>query len=381
MSQLPKKKRVLVVAPTPFFTDRGTPIRILEEIRAMVARGYHIDVLTYPIGDRPESLPDSVRIFRCLNITPWYKKRDAGPSIEKLLLDLAIHFSLTRLRMIEHYDVIHAHLHEGVAIAGKTQLISWLLGKPTLLIGDLHGSLYQEVRESGFTRSSWILRCVAFAERLIERIPATVVTSSEKNTKRIQQHRRKQTTTLLDGVLPTTHTLTKNEARKTLGIDDRGQYIAVYTGGFGKEKGIDLLMQTVEESLSQHDALDWVLAGNMTTKQHAEYTKRFDATGRVHLIKELSYTNLPVVLAAADFGIDPKPQNSEQASGKMMNYAGAGVIPVQLSSEPDLLEQLVRDAVLREKKYAETQEFASTHSWEITTAPLIDIYENNHRPL
>lgn len=381
MSPLPKKKRILVVAPTPFFTDRGTPIRILEEIRAMVARGYHIDVLTYPLGDRPESLPDSVRIFRCLNITPWYKKRDAGPSIEKLLLDGAMQFSLTRLRITERYDVIHAHLHEGVAIAEKTQVISWLLGKRTLLIGDLHGSLYQEVHESDFVKSRLLLRFIALAERWLERVPAVIVTSSEKNTERIKRDRTKKTITLLDGVLPTTHTLTKNEARKTLGIDDRGQYIAVYTGGFGKEKGIEFLMQTVEQSLSQHDALDWILAGNMTTEQHAEYTKRFGATGRVHLIKELSYTNLPVVLAAADFGIDPKPQNSEQASGKMMNYAGAGVIPVQLSSEPGLLEQLVRDAALREKKYAETQEFASTHSWEITTAPFIDIYENNHRPL
>lgn len=381
MSQLRKTKRILVVAPTPFFTDRGTPIRILEEVRAMVEQGYHIDILTYPLGDRPASLPDSVRIFRCLNVTPWYTKRDAGPSLEKILLDAAMQFSLTRLRIMGQYNVIHAHLHEGIEIARKTQFISWLLGKPTLLIGDLHGSLYQEVVDSGFVKSKWLLKFVAFSERWLERSPHVVVTSSEKNTQRIKQHRRKKTLTLLDGVLPTEQRLTKNEARKKLGIENREQFIAIYTGGFGKEKGIDLLINTVKQSLAEFPNLDWILAGNMTSKQKTEFEQLFASTDRVRLISPLSYNELPNLLAAADFGIDPKPASSDQASGKIMNYAGAGVIPVQISREPDLLRQLVDDSVLRETKYRETQQFAARHSWEITTAPLVDLYENNHRPL
>ena len=385
MSQLRKTKRILIVAPTPFFTDRGTPIRILEEVRAMVARGYQIDILTYPLGERPAGLPDSVRIFRCMNVTPWYTKRDAGPSVEKLLLDIALYVSLIRLRLTKHYAVIHAHLHEGIAIAWKTQWISWLLGKPTLLIGDLHGSLYQEVVDSGFVKSSILLRLVKFYEQWLERSPAAVITSSEKNTARVKQHRTKKTITVLDGVLPVEQSLTKTEAREKIGIQNRDQLIAIYTGGFGKEKGIGLLIETVQQSLTQFPNLDWIVAGNMSAQQRTDFEKIFGETAtdtqRVTFISPLSYSELPDILTAADFGVDPKPMDSKQASGKIMNYAGAGVIPVQLNREPQLLKELVLDSVLREKKYMETREFASTHSWEITTTPLIDLYENNQRPI
>ena len=213
-----------------------------------------------------------------------------------------------------------------------------------------------------------------FYEHFLEKRPHILVTSSEKNTERVAAYRTKHTFTIADGVPVISGTTSKSDARTALGIQDRGQFIAAYTGGFGSEKGITLLLDTVRARLRDTPNLDWILAGNMSAQQHTAFSAEFSETQRVTLITPLSYHALPHVLAAADFGVDPKPLTSTQASGKWMNYAGAGSIPVHLAAEPALLTELVRDPELRHRKQAETKAYAAAHSWETTMHPLIDIY-------
>ncbi|KKP82329.1 MAG: hypothetical protein UR83_C0053G0013, partial [Candidatus Moranbacteria bacterium GW2011_GWF2_35_54] len=37
--------RILMIAPVPFFVDRGTPMRILEEALALEKKGVNIDIV------------------------------------------------------------------------------------------------------------------------------------------------------------------------------------------------------------------------------------------------------------------------------------------------------------------------------------------------
>ena len=56
---------ILVVAPTPFFSDRGTHIRILEEALALEKRGHHLTIATYHIGqDLPDTLGSHIDVRR-----------------------------------------------------------------------------------------------------------------------------------------------------------------------------------------------------------------------------------------------------------------------------------------------------------------------------
>ena len=45
--------KVLMIAPTQFFADRGCHIRILEEIRALKRLGHKLELLTYHSGEDP----------------------------------------------------------------------------------------------------------------------------------------------------------------------------------------------------------------------------------------------------------------------------------------------------------------------------------------
>ena len=54
--------RVLVIAPQPFYQERGTPIATRLLIETLQSAGHSVDVLTYHVGDDPH-LP-GVRVFR-----------------------------------------------------------------------------------------------------------------------------------------------------------------------------------------------------------------------------------------------------------------------------------------------------------------------------
>lgn len=70
--------RILMIAPTPFFADRGCHTQIYEEIKALQALGHVIVLCTYGLGQEMPQVK-TVRSF----VFPWYKKLSAGPSYTK----------------------------------------------------------------------------------------------------------------------------------------------------------------------------------------------------------------------------------------------------------------------------------------------------------
>ena len=100
-----------MIAPTPFFADRGCHVRIYEETRALQKLGCEVTICTYHNGKDIHGLD----IRRIINI-PWYKKLEAGPSFHMVYLDLLLFLkSLTTALKIKP-DIIHGHLHEGAFI-------------------------------------------------------------------------------------------------------------------------------------------------------------------------------------------------------------------------------------------------------------------------
>ena len=61
----PAYRRVLVVAPQPFYEDRGTPIAVRQVVEGLSQLGYSVDLLTYPVGSGIQ-VP-GVRLMRTAN--------------------------------------------------------------------------------------------------------------------------------------------------------------------------------------------------------------------------------------------------------------------------------------------------------------------------
>src|ERR1035437_2730107 len=147
-----------MIAPTPYFSDRGCHVRIYEEARALTKLGHEVCIVTYHLGrDMP-----GVRVVRTPKI-PWYNKLEAGPSWHKPYLDiLLLCKSIIEIRSFRPH-LIHAHLHEGALIGS---VLKSLFDIPLLF--DYQGSLSGESLNHGFYReTSFLMKLFKGLERFI----------------------------------------------------------------------------------------------------------------------------------------------------------------------------------------------------------------------
>ncbi len=388
--------KILVVAPTPFFSDRGTHIRILEEALALERLGHTLIIGTYHIGrDMPSQVHTDIDVRRIRRWVFWYKKLEAGPDWQKIILDIMLIRKVFFLARTEHPDIIHAHLHEGA-------LIGWIVQKALFwrkmkLVTDMHGSLTKEMVSHAYLRGNWLRAIFNRLEWWLDNRGDIAVTSSWENTLEVSAHRPSATTeTILDGVnlayyrsLPM-----KGEARKRFNIP-REKVIVAYTGAFIPNKGIQHMVDAFSRVYEACPEVHFVIAGfpldMIRSLLDAQVWKQSST-----IISPLLYFNLPTLLWASDIGVDPKDTGTHQASGKTLQYMGAGLpivcfettnnreylaggaeyaSEVTAESLADAIIRLVRDPKAREEKGLINHRRAELFSWDASAKKLEGIYK------
>ena len=160
-------KRILTIAPQPYFASRGTPISVYYRTLVMAEQGATIDLLTYGSG-RDVAIPgvNHLRIRRIKALEPI----PVGPSLRKLVLDVLMLFRTIRLLVRGRYEVVHAH----------EEAVFWCaLLKPLFgfqLVYDMHSSLPQQLQNTGYTRSPTLIGLFRFFEKHSVRAADAVVT-------------------------------------------------------------------------------------------------------------------------------------------------------------------------------------------------------------
>ncbi len=242
-----------MLAPQPFYSDRGTPMNVLQMCRALTNEGWRVDVLTFPMG-RDVEMP-GLRIERSLPI-PGIRDVPIGFSFKKLLLDIGLFASLSWRLLTRRYDVVHA-IEEGVFLAVP---FTWF-GIP--LIYDLDSLISDQLEYSGVIRSPRILSAVRALERLALRRSTLAITVC------------RSLTTAVEGLEPGTRVhqiedvpLAETErepdpelvARLRSDFDLGERRVVVYTGNLEKYQGIDLLLEAAADVFAS-DGARLVLVG------------------------------------------------------------------------------------------------------------------------
>lgn len=325
--------KILMIAPTPFFADRGTHIRILEEALALRRRGHEVTIATYHIGrDLPESMASGIDVRRIRRLLFWYKKLEAGPDWQKIVLDLMLIRKTFFLARTWKPDIIHGHLHEGA-------LIGWIVKRALFwrkmkLVADFHGSLTKEMVSHDYLGGGFLKAVFGWIERMIDNLGDAAVASSWSNAEEISRIRRQDGVEVaLDGarIFPPFGAEGRQLAREKYDIPDDA-VVAVYTGAFIANKGIKALVAAIRPAVDRDPDLFFVLAGfprNELEPLLAEHEVR----SRVKIISPLPYVELGEILGMSDIAIDPKRDDTGQASGKMLQYMGAGLPIVCFDTE------------------------------------------------
>ena len=320
---------IIHIGPTPFFSNRGCHIRILNEINGLTNAGRKVILCTYGLGNDVEG----VDVRRVWSI-PGYTKTDAGFSPFKPLADILLFFLVLKVVWQEKARVIHGHLHEGGLVGWCVKTL--LFWRKLTLIMDIQGSLSGELRTYGtFKKLPFVLSIFYFLERIICLMPDRIVCSSQasldflRQTCRVDQGKLE----LVGDVVPVSFfTSDKGSGAPVQTLFPPDKKVVIYTGSLLPGKGVDVLMEAMERLLPNRDDTVFALVG-YPIEGVKEAVTEGGIEDRVILPGEVNYTDLKKWLAAADLAVDPKPSGSGEASGKVLHYMAAGLAVVCFNTE------------------------------------------------
>ncbi len=100
-----QRLRILLLAPQPFYQDRGTPIAVRHLLETLVAAGFEVDLLTYHEG-ADIVIPNCT--IRRIPSLPGLTGIRPGFSAKKLLCDIMMLTMAVRLTTRLRPDLVHA---------------------------------------------------------------------------------------------------------------------------------------------------------------------------------------------------------------------------------------------------------------------------------
>ncbi len=313
------KMKILMIAPTPFFADRGCHVKILEEVRSLSRRGVQVKVVTYHIGRDIEGIDTE----RMINI-PWYKKLEAGPSIHKYYIDLVLAFKALEVASKFKPDIIHAHLHEGVFVGRIIKLFS---KKP--IVADYQGSMVGEMIDHGFVRkNSFSYKFNYWLESTINKWPQKIVFSST-SAKEFFLSNFKVDPDMVMSFVEGTNTdefhpdYDTEELKKKLKLPENKKII-IYLGVLTEYQGIDILVKSIPDIISKYSDVHFVIAGYPNVEYYRDMAKKLGVADHVTFTGKVDHEDVPLYLNLGNIGVSLKLSKTE-ANGKLFGYMAVGL--------------------------------------------------------
>lgn len=311
--------RILMVAPTSFFSEYGGHIRIYEETRALQELGHHVTIVTYYMGDDVPGF-DIRRTWPL----PYRHNYEVGSSRHKIAFDIY----LAAKSLIEGIkvkpDIIHGHMHEGALIGG---VLARLLRVP--LVFDFQGSLTAEMVDHNFLRENGrLFTLMSRLERWISRrLPQRIITSSVQarallqNRFDVPQAMIRPLPDCADTVRFAPNATTEAEKqtlRERLGIPAE-RHIITYLGLLTDYQGIPHLLDTAVLIKQQRQDVHFLIMGYPSVKHYRHMAQQKGVADIVTFTGKIAYEYAPAYLSLGDISVAPKISTSE-GSGKLLNY-------------------------------------------------------------
>jgi glycosyltransferase involved in cell wall biosynthesis len=331
-----------MIAPTSFFADYGSHVRILEEARILQRMGNRITICTYQGGQDV----DDLTIERTAGI-PWRKGYEIGSSWHKIAFDALLSVKCATVVRRLRPDVIHAFLHEGALIGYPLSL----LGKAPLVF-DFQGSLTSEMIDHKFLQpDSLAHRLLYRLEELVAHLPQALIANSHHAAELLVSQfgcdRRKihivPDCVDSDRFRPA---VIDGEGGLDLGARLRippGRKVVVYLGLLAEYQGIDLLLQAAVQLLKARSDVHFLIMGFPSVEHYQKMAGQLGLAEQVTFPGRIPYEEAPSYLALGDVAVAPKISATE-GSGKLLNYMAMG-LPVVAFDTPVNREYLEEQGV------------------------------------
>ncbi|HLY26165.1 MAG TPA: glycosyltransferase family 4 protein [Aggregatilineales bacterium] len=320
--------RILAIAPTPFFVDRGGHVQIDEQARALQKLGNTLELCTYHIGrDRPDLT------IRRIGRVPWYNKTDAGPALGKLyLMVLVFMLAYREIRRFKP-DILHGHGWDGCWIAFA---LYKLTGTP--FVFDMQGSFTGEIVAHGYaTEKSVFSHFLKWLERRTLHL-GTVVTQSEQMVHDAIADfgvRPDHIFHTFDGVDTDRFRpgLDASDLREALKLP-AGKKVVVFVGLLKPYQGVDSLLDAIRILVAdfRYTGAHFLIMGFPDEDVYAQRAAHMGVGEFCTFPGKIDYDQLPRYLALGDVAVAPKLSPTE-GDGKIYNYLANG-LPIVAYDRP-----------------------------------------------
>ncbi len=318
MTQSTRPLRILMIAPTSFFSDYGGHIRILEETRALQGMGHKVAIVTYYKGSDMPGL--DIRRTRPL---PWRTDYEVGSSRHKAAFDVYLAWQAVLEGLRYRPDIIHGHMHEGALIGG---LLAKILQVP--LVFDFQGSLTAEMADHQFLARNgrlypWVLRL----EKFINKLPDAILTSSLQAANLLQNDfgippaQLHSLPDCADTVRFNPGNFTpemKQKLRKQFNIPEDHPVVA-YLGLLTDYQGIPHIIQAAVYLKQSGEKVHFLVMGYPNVDRYKRMAANHHVDDVMTFSGKIEYRDAAACLSLGDIAVAPKMSSSE-GSGKLLNY-------------------------------------------------------------
>lgn len=319
---------ILLLAPNPFYQERGTPIAVDCLLRVLSERGDRVDVVTYHEGQN-KTYPNVV-LHRIPGI-PFVRNVKPGFSWKKVVCDLLFGFKLFSLMFRKKFQLVHA-VEESVFFA---YLIRKFWNIPYIYDMDSHLSRQMIDKKPGLKLFLPLFRLM---EGRAIRGAVVVVPVCDALGAAIQKENPRKTVILQDVSL-------LEEPKDENPEDLKAQFnetglLVLYVGNLEPYQGIDLLLESFAIVVKKNVAANLAIIGGdgVDIQKYREKSDGLAIGHRVRLVGKRPLDHLAFYLAQADILVSPRTRG-ENTPMKLYSYLHSGkpILATRLPTHTQIL--------------------------------------------
>lgn len=313
-------RSILVIAPQPFFQNRGTPIAVRLLVEELALLGHDVHLLVYHEGEEI-TLP-GVQLHRAPAILGI---KDIPPSLscKKIVCDIFMLFKAIALLRRHRFSVIHA-VEEAAFMA---IVLKMFFGIP--YVYDMDSSLAQQIVEK-FAFLKPLGSALQFCERFAVKGSCGVVAVCRALEDLAVAYAPKKRIVRLEDISLLEDALSADEDLRQL-LQISGP-IMLYVGNLEKYQGIDLLLQSFQLALSGGCHGNLVIIGGTVDSiaAYKKYAEELKIADRTFFCGPRPVELLGHYLAQADILLSPRVQGNNTPM-KLYSYLDSGKVVLATS--------------------------------------------------
>ncbi len=328
--------RILLLAPHPFFQERGTPIAVRLLANVLAAEGHQVEMLCYHEGEEIQML--GVAVHR-IQPPPWVKNVPPGPSWQKIVCDIYMLPAALKLARSGRFDLVHA-VEESAFMA---RWIKRRLGLP--YVYDMDSCLSQQIVDK-YPAARPLAGLIARLEGGAVRSSDGVVAVCKALEEVALGHDASAQVCRLEDVSLLDEAPQGDPPTEQLGLAGP---VIMYVGNLESYQGIDLLLDGFALASGQYPEAQLVVIGGspVDVAKYQGKARSLGLEGRAHFLGPRPQANLAHYLAQADILVSPRIQG-QNTPMKIYSYLDSGrpLLATRLATHTQVLDDEI--AVLTE---------------------------------